>query len=85
MTEIARSEPLAPAAVTIFGPVPSRRLGQSLGIGNVPSKTCSYSCVYCQVGLTPATEIESRAFWSPDSVVESRRARHVRAACRRGA
>jgi len=76
MTEIAKSEPPAISAVTIFGPVPSRRLGQSLGIGNVPPKTCSYSCVYCQVGPTPATEIEPRAFWSPDSVVEAVR-RHV--------
>ncbi len=33
-----------------FGPVPSRRLGKSLGINNIPAKTCSYSCVYCQVG-----------------------------------
>ena len=35
-----------------FGPVPSRRLGQSLGINNIPAKTCSYDCVYCQVGGT---------------------------------
>jgi hypothetical protein len=46
---------LTAADLTIFGPVPSRRLGQSLGIGNVPAKMCSYSCVYCQVGPTPAT------------------------------
>ena len=36
-------------AVT-FGPVPSRRLGQSLGINNIPPKICSYACVYCQLG-----------------------------------
>ncbi len=35
-----------------FGPVPSRRLGNSLGINNIPAKTCSYGCVYCQVGRT---------------------------------
>jgi wyosine [tRNA(Phe)-imidazoG37] synthetase (radical SAM superfamily) len=57
--------------LTIFGPVPSRRLGQSLGIGNVPPKTCSYSCVYCQVGPTPATEIEPRTFWSSDITVDA--------------
>gem|GEM_PF-3894463 len=34
----------------IFGPVPSRRLGQSLGINNIPPKHCTYSCVYCQLG-----------------------------------
>ena len=36
----------------VFGPVPSRRLGRSLGINNLPGKTCSYACVYCQVGPT---------------------------------
>ena len=35
-----------------FGPVPSKRLGRSLGVDNIPAKTCSYSCVYCQVGKT---------------------------------
>jgi wyosine [tRNA(Phe)-imidazoG37] synthetase (radical SAM superfamily) len=76
MNGIARSEPRAVSAPTTFGPVPSRRLGQSLGIGNVPPKTCSYSCVYCQVGPTPAPEIEPREFWSPGVVVEAVR-RHV--------
>jgi len=33
-----------------FGPVPSRRLGISMGINHVPTKHCTYSCVYCQVG-----------------------------------
>ncbi|MGB9672622.1 MAG: radical SAM protein [Anaerolineales bacterium] len=36
----------------IFGPVPSRRLGQSLGIDPIPSKTCNWNCVYCQLGRT---------------------------------
>ena len=36
----------------VYGPVPSRRLGASLGINPVPFKTCSYSCVYCQLGRT---------------------------------
>ena len=36
----------------IFGPVPSRRLGRSLGIDLVPFKTCSYDCIYCQLGRT---------------------------------
>ena len=36
----------------IYGPVPSRRLGQSLGINNIPPKKCTYSCVYCQLGRT---------------------------------
>ena len=36
----------------IFGPVPSRRLGQSLGIDPLPFKTCNWNCVYCQLGRT---------------------------------
>lgn len=52
-----------------FGPVPSRRLGRSLGINNIPPKACSYSCVYCQVGPTPATEIEPRRFYLPERIV----------------
>ncbi len=37
---------------TIFGPVPSRRLGMSLGVNPIPLKTCNYSCIYCQLGRT---------------------------------
>ena len=47
-----------------FGPVPSRRLGQSLGINNIPPKACPYSCLYCQVGRTAVTEIVPRALLS---------------------
>ncbi|MBA7529389.1 GTP 3',8-cyclase [subsurface metagenome] len=36
----------------IYGPVPSRRLGYSLGIDPIPSKTCNYQCIYCQLGRT---------------------------------
>lgn len=39
-------------ANAVFGPVPSRRLGRSLGINNLKSKTCTYDCIYCQVGQT---------------------------------
>jgi len=42
----------------IFGPVPSRRLGMSLGINIVPPKHCSYSCVYCQLGRTKNMQID---------------------------
>jgi len=50
--------------VTIaFGPVPSRRLGRSLGVNNIPYKICSYSCVYCQVGKTLHMSIERRMFY----------------------
>ncbi|MBT3315598.1 MAG: radical SAM protein [Anaerolineae bacterium] len=36
----------------VFGPVPSRRLGQSLGIDTIPLKTCNWNCIYCQLGRT---------------------------------
>lgn len=51
-----------------FGPVPSRRLGRSLGINNIPPKHCSYSCLYCQVGPTRASEIQPRVFFQPEYV-----------------
>ncbi|MFC1606944.1 radical SAM protein [Candidatus Latescibacterota bacterium] len=46
----------------IFGPVPSRRLGLSLGVDIVPLKTCTLSCVYCQVGDTPEPTLERREY-----------------------
>lgn len=36
----------------VYGPIPSRRLGKSLGISPISKKTCNLSCVYCQLGLT---------------------------------
>jgi len=44
----------------VFGPVPSRRLGQSLGIDPVPLKTCNWNCVYCQLGRTSPFRTERR-------------------------
>ena len=46
----------------IFGPVPSRRLGRSLGIDVVPYKTCSFDCVYCECGATTEKIFERREF-----------------------
>jgi wyosine [tRNA(Phe)-imidazoG37] synthetase (radical SAM superfamily) len=54
-----------------FGPVPSRRLGQSLGINNIPAKACSYTCVYCQVGPTTEKIIEPRSFFAPAQIVDA--------------
>lgn len=48
-----------------FGPVPSRRLGRSLGINNIPPKVCTYSCVYCQLGRTTKMGGRRREFYSP--------------------
>lgn len=53
-----------------FGPVPSRRLGRSMGINNIPPKICTYSCVYCQLGRTPDMQIERREFYSQERVVK---------------
>ena len=52
-----------------FGVVPSRRLGQSLGINNIPPKICSYSCIYCQVGRTLNFSTERSVFYSTDRIV----------------
>jgi wyosine [tRNA(Phe)-imidazoG37] synthetase (radical SAM superfamily) len=53
-----------------FGPVPSRRLGRSLGINNIPPKVCSYSCVYCQLGRTIKLEVARRTFYEPEEVLK---------------
>jgi len=42
----------------LFGPVPSRRLGMSLGVDLVPKKICSLDCVYCKVGHTTKLNTE---------------------------
>ena len=52
-----------------FGPVPSRRLGYSLGINNIPAKHCTYSCVYCQVGRTTHMQLERQEFYSVDQIL----------------
>jgi len=52
-----------------FGPVPSRRLGRSLGINNIPPKICSYSCVYCQLGNTIKMSAERQSFYEPKRIV----------------
>jgi wyosine [tRNA(Phe)-imidazoG37] synthetase (radical SAM superfamily) len=68
---------------TAFGPVPSRRLGQSLGINNIPPKICTYSCVYCQLGRTLNMRLERGAFYEPDKILRDAEDK-VRQARRRG-
>jgi len=53
-----------------FGPIPSRRLGKSLGINNIPPKICTYSCIYCQVGRTLKMQVERNAFYKPEEIFE---------------
>jgi wyosine [tRNA(Phe)-imidazoG37] synthetase (radical SAM superfamily) len=55
----------------IFGPIPSRRLGRSLGINNIPPKSCSYSCVYCQVGRTTSMRVQRGIFFEPEEIVHA--------------
>lgn len=52
----------------IFGPIPSRRLGRSLGVNNIPPKVCSYSCIYCQIGRTNSLSVDRKEFYSPDEI-----------------
>lgn len=58
-----------------FGPVPSRRLGHSLGINNIPPKICSYACTYCQLGRTPHMSIKREVFFDPHALADQVRAR----------
>jgi len=51
-----------------YGPVPSRRLGKSLGINNIPAKACTYSCVYCQVGRTTQMQNDRRFLYEPEDI-----------------
>jgi wyosine [tRNA(Phe)-imidazoG37] synthetase (radical SAM superfamily) len=52
----------------VYGPVPSRRLGRSLGVDLVPCKTCTYDCIYCQLGRTTNKTME-RKEWVPTKEV----------------
>ena len=54
-----------------FGPVPSRRLGYSLGINNIPPKICSYSCVYCQLGRTKKMPVDREAYYDPEEILKA--------------
>jgi wyosine [tRNA(Phe)-imidazoG37] synthetase (radical SAM superfamily) len=53
----------------VYGPVPSRRLGKSLGINNIPFKTCSYSCSYCQLGKSITMTTDRSIFYDPKKIV----------------
>ena len=54
----------------LFGPVPSRRFGRSLGVDLTPYKTCSFNCVFCQLGPTPKTTIERKEYVPTDIVIK---------------
>lgn len=52
----------------VYGPVPSRRLGKSLGVNNIPHKVCSYSCAYCQVGKAVSMQAGRSVFYNPSEI-----------------
>lgn len=56
-------------AVRIFGPVPSRRLGFSLGVDIIPFKTCTLDCLYCQLGRTARVTTARKAYAPPAEVL----------------
>ena len=53
----------------VYGPVPSRRLGRSLGVDLVPFKICSYDCIYCQLGSTKQKTIEQKPYIPVDKIL----------------
>ena len=59
----------------VYGPVPSRRLGRSLGVDLVPFKTCTYDCIYCQLGHTTRKTVRRRRWVDLADVVAQVRAR----------
>ena len=62
-----------------FGPIPSRRLGRSLGINHIPPKLCSYACVYCQAGRTSEMRANPRALYDPSAITTTVRRRVIQA------
>jgi wyosine [tRNA(Phe)-imidazoG37] synthetase (radical SAM superfamily) len=58
-----------PRVKYVYGPVPSRRLGQSLGVDPIPFKTCNYNCVYCQLGRTTPLTNERADFFPREEIL----------------
>jgi wyosine [tRNA(Phe)-imidazoG37] synthetase (radical SAM superfamily) len=59
----------------IFGPVPSRRLGQSIGINHIPPKVCTYACRYCQLGKAIRMQTKRERFYEPEEIIRQVRKR----------
>ncbi len=57
----------------LFGPVPSRRLGRSLGVDPVPFKTCTFDCIYCQLGPTTLKTLERRVYVPAATIIDELR------------
>ena len=54
----------------VFGPVSSRRLGQSLGVDLLPSKSCTWNCLYCQLGKTKKFVAKRQEFFPREEILE---------------
>ena len=65
--------------MTVFGPVPSRRLGRSPGVNHIPPKVCTYACVYCQLGRTIELRTRRSAFCEPEDLLGAVRRRITQA------
>ncbi len=55
---------------SVFGPVPSKRLGQSLGIDPIPMKTCNWNCVYCQLGRSVPLNNQRSEYISTEIILQ---------------
>ncbi len=53
----------------VFGPIPSRRLGHSLGVDIIPGKYCCFDCIYCQIGKTTNHVTERKSFFDPYMII----------------
>lgn len=65
------ARPAWSAPALAFGPVPTRRFGNSIGISNITPKVCPYSCIHCPVGQTVRMETDRRAFQCADAVTRA--------------
>ena len=54
----------------VFGPVPSRRLGMSLGIDLVPHKICNYDCIFCEIGITKKTVTQRKEYVKKETIIK---------------
>ena len=73
LSHVAKFKEREVTAEIAFSPVPSRRLGRSLGINNIPPKHCSYGYRYCQVGPTHDKLIVPRPFYTPEAIASANR------------
>ena len=69
-SESRPANPRFSCAARVFGPVPSRRLGRSLGVDLVPAKTCTYDCIYCESGRTTHLTVERFSPYSVQEIVD---------------